>query len=536
MSTIEILPFILFVVVIATAFSERLSIPYPLLLVIAGIIVGFVPGIPNWHPPSSIVLPLFLPPILFSAARTISWRDTRNNTGTIGFLSIGLVVVTAFLVAMVMHWVIPGMSISSGLVLGAIISPTDTIAATSILSKMNIQQSIIRTVEVESLFNDATGIVLYNMAILFVAMGTLHLSQLGWHSVGVGLGGVVIGLSFSFLTGLIVEQFLSDSQNNLPIVMSLILAYVAYLFAERVGASGVLAVVAAGLYHKRTERSIIPAIRLSEKTVWDTLIFFLNGIIFITIGIQFPSYLQRVSYLPISDLLLFSIMAILALIVLRLLWVIMTEYLVHCIRRIRHGDELFTGFSIRRSLVISWSGMRGLVSLALAVALPMYISDGVVFPYRDLIIFLTIIAILFTLLVQGLTLPWLIHWLGLNVDDEEELRKITAIYQQLTKKAIDNMRSIRDDDEHQKYSKESRELVENYYANRALQYSAHHEPHVAFERVEIAHEARELLAKILRYERELVTKLRAKEEISEEIYIKILHKFDRDEVGFASYQ
>jgi monovalent cation/hydrogen antiporter len=258
MTALEILPFILFIVVIATAIAERINIPYPLVLVIAGILVGLMPGIPNWHPPSNMVLPVFLPPILFAAARTISWRDIRSNMNNIVSLSVILVLVNTFAIAGVIYWIIPKIHFASALVLGAIISPTDAVAATSILSKMHVRQSIIRTIEVESLFNDAAGIVLYKMAVLFVFMGSLDMHELGLRSILVGAGGVVIGLLFSYFTNLIVEQFLSNSENNLPIIMSLILAYVAYLFAERLGASGVLAVVAAGLYHKKPKNRSHP--------------------------------------------------------------------------------------------------------------------------------------------------------------------------------------------------------------------------------------------------------------------------------------
>ncbi|MCB1828161.1 MAG: sodium:proton antiporter, partial [Coxiellaceae bacterium] len=289
MNALEILPFILFIVVIVTSISERINVPYPLLLVIAGLVVGFIPGIPNWHPATDMILPLFLPPILFAAARLVSWQDIKNNFSTIGSLSIGLVVATAILVAAVLHFFIPQMSFSSALVLGAIISPTDTTAATAILSRMNIRQHIIRTVEVESLFNDAMGIVMYKAAVLFVYLGTINVADVGGETLLVGLGGIAVGFVFAYFTSLIVEQFFSNSENELPIIMSLILAYVAYMFADRVGVSGVLAVVAAGLYHRKTEQKIDANARLSETSVWSTLIFFLNGILFISIGMQFQS-------------------------------------------------------------------------------------------------------------------------------------------------------------------------------------------------------------------------------------------------------
>jgi len=529
-NAIEILPFILFIVVIVTSVSEKINVPYPLLLVIAGLVVGFVPGIPDWHPASSIVLPLFLPPILFAAARLISWQDIRDNANTIASLSIILVLITALGIAWVLHTFIPGMSFSAALVLGAIISPTDTVAASAILTRLNIRQNIIRTVEVESLFNDAVSIVLYKAAVLFVFMGTINVADVGSRTFLVGLGGIAVGLVFSYFTSLIVEQFLTKSENELPIIMSLVLAYVAYLFADRVGVSGVLAVVAAGLYHKKTERKIEARARLSEKTVWDTLIFFLNGILFITIGMQFTSYLKKVANLPTFDLILFSFMTIVALLVVRLIWVAATSYIPHFFQRKK--DAELPVFPFQKVFIVSWSGMRGLVSLALAIALPEMLSTTQPFPYRDLIIFLTIMTILFTLIVQGLTLPLLIKWLGAGKDDQKELRRITKIYQMITKKTIDSMSQTPEWE--MEYSPAAVKLVENYYANRLIQFTANYETKMDVH--EVGSEAESLLGKILQYERNELLKMRQQGRITDEIYIRVLRKLDRDEVGFASYR
>lgn len=532
MNAIEILPFILFLVVIVTAIAERISIPYPLLLVVAGLFVGFMPGFPTWHPPSNIILALFLPPILFAAARTISWQDIRTHLDTIGSLSIVLVFITTIIIAIVIDLFVPRVSFSSALVLGAIISPTDTVAAVAILSKMNVRQHIIRTIEIESLFNDATGIVLYNAAILFVALGNIDLLDITWRTVLIGAGGIGVGLILAYCTGLIIQHYLTQSENELPIIMSLILAYVAYLLANRLGFSGVLAVVAAGLYHKRTENAVEARTRLSEKSVWDSLIFFLNGIIFITIGAEFPSFLNKVNYISMFDLILFSIITIVTLLILRLIWVTITYSATRFFHRSKKSDEFENGFPYKKIIIISWAGMRGLVPLALALAIPTMIANNQPFPNRDIIIFLTIVTILFTLLAQGLTLPSLIKKLKAGKDDKKELQTTTEIYQRMTKKAIENMNRLIGKDK--KYSDAAKKLVENYYANRLLRFNLSYETQA--ESHEIGKEAEDLLAKILYYERRLLIKLRNRGEISEEVFIRIAHKLDRDEVGFASYR
>lgn len=532
MTAFEIIPFILFLVVIGTAIAERINVPYPLVLVVAGLIVGFIPGIPNWHPPSNMVLTLFLPPILFAAARLISWEDIQNNIAEIILLAIVLVIVSTITVGWVLHWIVPDISLSAALVLGAIISPTDAIASTSILNKMKAQQRVIRSIEVESLFNDAISIVLYKMAILFVFMGSINVTQVTTHTILVGLGGIAVGLMFSYFTSLIVKEFLTESENELPIIMSLILAYVAYLFASRIGVSGVLAVVAAGLFHKRTEHTIKARTRLSEKSVWDTFIFFLNGLIFIIIGMQFPSFLHKVSYLPASQLALFSVIIIVILLLLRFIWVTLTTYLSTRIAKFRKSKSQSTEFSWREVLISSCAGMRGLVSLALAIALPISISNTEPFPSLNLIVFLTIIVILFTLVVQGLMLPYLIKFLKLEKTDISTIKEATKIYRKLTKDAITHIGRL----EETKHvcSVAAKKLVDNYYTNRLLQFKISYETEC--DTHEVGHEAESLLAKILDYERKLLYQMRSHGEISEEVYIRILSKIDRDQVGFASYK
>ena len=531
MSALEIIPFILFLVVIGTAIAERINVPYPLILVVAGLIVGFIPGIPNWHPPSNIVLVLFLPPILFAAARLISWDDIHDNVNEIFSLSILLVIASSIIVAYILHWIVPSMPFSAALVLGAIVSPTDIIASSSILNKLNAKQHIVRTLEVESLFNDAVSIVVYKVAILFVFLETIDLKQAGTQTIISDLGGIAVGLMFSYFTSLIVKEFLTTSENELPIIMSLILAYVAYLFADRIGVSGVLAVVTAGLFHKRTERAIKARTRLSEKSVWDTLIFFLNGLIFIVIGMQFPTYLQKVNYLPAGQLALFSAVTIVVLIGMRFLWVTMTLYISSQLSRLRKKSGR-RAFSWSEVLISSWSGMRGLVSLALAIALPTYLAGVNPFPFRDLIIFLTIIVILFTLVVQGLTLPYLIKFLGAEKSDRLLLKEVNKIYHRLTKDAIQHIHDM----ESQKHicSEAANKLVNNYYTNRLLRFKVTYETEC--DTHEVGQEAELLLGKILEYERNILHNLRIKGEISEEAYIRILTKIDRDEVGFGSYK
>lgn len=524
-----ILPFILFLVVIGTAIAERINVPYPLVLVIAGLIVGFTPGIPDWHPSSETVLPLFLPPILFAAARLVSWEDIKSNFGSIISLAIILVLLTAIAVAYALHWVMPEIAISTAFILGAIISPTDAIAATSILSKMKTGKEVIRTLEVESLFNDAVSIVIYQAAVMFAFLGEIDFHAITLHPIIIGAGGIAVGFVFAYSTSLITKEFLTDSENELPIIMGLILAYVSYLFADHIGVSGVMAVVTAGLYHKKTEQAIKARTRLSKTVVWDTLVFFMNGLIFTVIGMQFPNYLEKVSFIPTSRLFLYSTITIGSMILLRLIWITITQSVAYLFYKIIRSEKNHPTLSWKNILILSWSGMRGLVSLALALALPLTITNMNVFPYRELIIFLTMISILFTLMVQGLTLPLLIKWLGVEENGDPIAKETVKVYRKLTKQVIEYINEL-EPKEHP-CEKAAKRIIDNYYEGRVLQFRISQA--VECDQHNVDEEAEKLLSKVLEYERRLLHSMRRKHEISEEIYLRIRQKIDRDEVGFA---
>lgn len=531
MDALVIIPFILFLVVIFSAIAERLNLPYPILLVIVGLIVGFIPGIPNWHPSSDIVLPVFLPPILFAAARLITWQDIKNNISEICLLSIVLVVVSAIGMALSLDALIPLFTFSSAFVLCSIISPTDSISATSILNRLNTKQRLVRSLEIESLFNDAISITLYNLAVLLVFTGAMNMTAFTHHVAPAAIGGIAIGLVLAFFTSIIVNNFLRNSENELPIIMGLILAYVSYLFADQVGASGVLAVVAAGLFHTRTERMLKARTRLAEKASWNTYIFFLNGVIFIVIGLQFPVYLHRVNTYPAGELILYSVITILLLLIFRVIFIIFLSFISKIGGRYNIFSKNATIYSWRDVLVSSWSGMRGLVSLALAIALPEKLSATANFPNRDLIIFLTIITIIFTVVIQGITLPFVVKWLGITKRTEAVLQETNKAYLLITKRAISHLNQLRD--ERKLTSGLAKKLIDNYYESRLLEFNLASK--AAKSTHDLNQEAEAWLARILEFERTLLLDMLQHGKVSQEAYTRIIHKIDRDEVGFATY-
>lgn len=533
MATLEVLLFILFVVTVVTAIAENINVPYPILLVITGLLVGLIPNMPNWEPPNNLILSLFLPPILFSAARTITWHDIKQNLIPIFSLAFLLVIVTAISIAGILDWTIGPMDFGTALVLGAIIAPTDIVAAHSILAKLHVKSNIIRTIKVESLFNDACSILLYKTGMVLVLTHSVSFNSSSLNP-GSAITGVLIGLGFAYIANVIIKNFLTSSENNLPIIMSLILAYVSYLLAEEVGASSVLAVVSAGLYYKKTTHTIRATTRLAEKVVWDTLLFFLNGLIFLAIGSELPSFLHKVSYLPATTIALFSAVTITAVLGLRFFWVNLTDYFNQLWEQRKTLARRHIKLQWRENLVVTWSGMRGLVSITLALALPITLATGAPFPERNLVIVLTIITIWFTVVVQGLTLPLLVKILKVRKSSDSEARQTRELYQKLTRDALSNIETFSHHPE--LHSEKAKELVANHYTSRLLGMPTHHHNLKALREEQLIQQQAELLlARSLQFERGLLHRMRQRGEISEEVYMKVLQKLDRDEVNFTPH-
>jgi monovalent cation/hydrogen antiporter len=401
---------LLFVVVFSTL-AKSLKTPYPIVLVIAGLLLGFIPGIPKVSLDPELVFLVVLPPLLYSAAWVTSWRDFSNNLANITSLAIGLVAFTVFGVAAAVSWVFVGFDWRVGFVLGAVVATTDSIAATSIAKRIALPQRIVDILEGESLLNDATGLLALEFATAMVVYGqnptiTSAMGRLAYLlAVGVAVGLIIARL---------VEWFeLRIDDGPIEIGISLLVPYASYLASEALHGSGVLAVVAAGLYlGRRSSRFFSPNVRLQAYAVWSALTFILNGLVFVLIGLQLPYVLAGIREVPFSRLLLYAALFSALLIALRLLWSLPSAYVAFLFRKhILHDHEPWLG--ARQVFVIGWTGMRGVIALAAAISLPQTLADGSPFPHRDLIVFLTFSVILVTLIVQGLTLPSLIRALGL---------------------------------------------------------------------------------------------------------------------------
>ena len=438
MAEIGVIFLLLAAVAALATLANRIKVPYPILLVVSGLALAFVDPevLPQYRLDPEVVFVLFLPPLLFSSAFFTSWRDFRQNLRPIGLLAVGLVLFTVVGVAAVAHYVV-GLQWAPAFVLGAIVSPTDAIAATAIAQRLGVPRRIVTLLEGESLVNDATGIVAYRIAAGVAAGAAFSLLNAGLQFVVVAIGGTAVGLVVGWV---VVRAF--DLLNDTPveIVVSLLAPFAAYLTAEELPHlvwhellglggepffSGVLAAVAAGIYVGRFSPTIMsPTSRLEGGAVWNVVVFLLNGLAFILIGLQLPIILNGLRGFTNGELLLYGAAVSLAVILVRILWVFPATYLPRmAFRSVRERDPAPPW---RNVVVLSWAGMRGVISLAAALALPLTTESGAAFPQRDLILFLTFAVILATLVIQGLSLPLLIRALGLEDDGSVEREEVRA--------------------------------------------------------------------------------------------------------------
>ncbi|ADW70279.1 Na+/H+ antiporter [Granulicella tundricola] len=418
------LVFLLLLIFVAafTLLARRLNIAYPIVLVVAGLLISFVPHIPVVPLNANLIFLIFLPPLLFSSAYATSWRELRANGLSIGFLAFGLVAFTVFAVAEFSDRFITALDFKSGFILGAVVAATDAIAATSIASSLGLPRRVVDILEGESLLNDATALLALEFGLQMLLDGTTPTVS---HALVRLLWLTVAGSAIGFVIGFLVAK-LNDVIDDGPIqiVISLITPYAAYLAGESVHASGVFAVVAAGLYISRQHATIFsPQVRIQLHSVWDALTFLLNGVVFALIGLQLPVIMgfMHPNY-TWPQLLGYGAIFSLILIALRLIWVFPVAWIAHQIdlRISRHPNPTPNPKSV---FIIGWTGMRGVISLAAAISLPQTLGDGRPFTTRSLILFLTFSVILVTLVLQGLTLPPLIRALKLSTPhrtDEEE--------------------------------------------------------------------------------------------------------------------
>ena len=523
---VEVILALLLIAIGIALLSARLKVPYPILLVLGGLALSFIPGLPRVQLQPDLVFLVFLPPLLYYAGLLTTWRDFLANIRPISFLAVGLVLFTTAAVALVADALIPGLSLAGAFVLGAIVSPPDAVAATAITERLRVPRRITTILDGESLVNDATALVAYRFAVAAVVSGSFSLPAALSRFVVAAAGGILVGLAAAAAVVWVSQRIHEPTIGG---AISLLTPYLAYLPAELIGTSGVLAAVAAGIYVSRKLPTFAsPNARLRDSAVWETIVFLLNAIIFILIGLQLPVVLERLADIPRTTLLLYALAVSATAILTRILWIVPATHLLRSvIPALRRRDPAPPW---QHTTVIAWTGMRGIVSLAAALALPVTTASNNPFPGRDLIIFLSFTVILATLVFQGLTLPPLIRALKLTDDGIEEREerdaRLQAAHAGLSRlhvlsldpaadpRVLDRLRLI--------YEERLQRLGDHTHREQALAACSPQE-------VEPTVHREALIA-----ERRMITFLRDQNDISDTVLRRLLHEIDLEEARLST--
>ncbi|MBB2144305.1 Na+/H+ antiporter [Pedobacter sp. LMG 31464] len=393
-------------IVLLIMLAKKIKVAYPVLLVLAGLAICFIPGIPAMHIDPELIFIIFLPPLLYEAAWAISWKELWRWRRIIGSFAFVVVFLSAMSVAFVANYYIPGFSLALGFLLGGIVSPPDAVSAGAILKFVKVPKRMSSILEGESLLNDASSLIIFRFALIAVATG-----QFVWYEAALSfswmvIGGIAIGLLVGWVFMKAHKYLPTDA--NIDIALSIVTPYVMYIAAEETHSSGVLAVVSGGLLLANKRHLFLSSTsRLRGINFWESLCFILNGLVFLLIGLALPEIIAGLGDVSLSSAIGYGALITAVLVVGRILSAYGAVIVTLIMRNfITVADSRNPGYKV--PFVLGWTGMRGVVSLAAALSIPVQLSDGTAFPQRNLILFITFIVILLTLLVQGLTLPYLI--------------------------------------------------------------------------------------------------------------------------------
>ncbi len=506
-------------IVIVAVVAKRLALPYPIAFVIGGSLLAFVPHLPSFQLDPGIVFFIFLPPLLYSGGWQTDWQTFRANLRPIGLLAIGLVIFTTGVIGVLVHALVPQLGWSGSFVLGAIVSPPDAVAASAVFERFSVPRRLEAILDGEGLVNDATALVVYRFAVAAVLTGTFSLGSASLAFVGVSLGGIAVGLIVGcglvrltlFLRTLNLSDSLIDS------AIQLIAPYAVYAGGEALHVSGVLATVTAAIYVSRRSNEIYePEGRLVANAVWELLIFLLNGVVFLLIGLQIRTIVHGPSFLTRE--LWIGIVVSLVVIVVRLVWAYPATYLPRFVFAGINRREGVPGWNY--VFILGWSGMRGIVSLASALALPLTVRGGQPFPGRSIILFITFCVIFITLVGQGLSLIPLLKWLHIEGDslEKRELEvRVAALRAGITR--LQQLEPTFDSTE----AWEVQGRIVGEYQYRIAHLLGHIDGSISASEVAVDHK---LQQEALGAERTEVAHLRDAGEIPDEIFRKIQYDLD----------
>jgi CPA1 family monovalent cation:H+ antiporter len=516
--------YLVLIILALVMIANRLRLAYPIVLVVGGLILSFTSAFSDITIDPQLIFFIFLPPLLYEAAWQVSWKEFWKWRRVIMSFAFPIVILTSCVVAFASHAFIPGFTLALGFLLGGIVSPPDAISATTIMRQLKVPRALLSIAEGESLLNDASSLIVFRFALAAVITGEFDLGEATISFSLVIIMGILIGLAVGVII-YAVHRWLIRSP-SIEIVLTLVTPYIMYYFAEHFHFSGVLAVVSGGLFLSSKRQSMLTYLsRVQGVNVWTNLVFVLNGLIFLLIGLQLPSIIRQLGDTSLIKAIWYGLAISIILIIARLLSTLGASVFTRFMSQFITVADANPGW--RTPIIFGWAGMRGVVSLAMALSIPLLINNGQPFPYRNLILFITFTVILFTLVLQGLTLPWLIRKIKPEdkfspiTEQEQELiiqKKIAKASLQLLEEKYDGERK-RNDHLNNLFSRLQTEL--NFFQQDFKELSNSTENSlISFQRIYL-----ELLEK----QREMLAEMNRRSEFDEELIRKYLALIDIEE-------
>jgi monovalent cation/hydrogen antiporter len=509
-------------IVLLIMLGNKIKVAYPVLLVLAGLFISFIPGVPVLKIDPELIFIIFLPPLLYEAAWANSWKELWHWRRIIGSFAFVVVFLTAISVAIVANSFIPGFSLALGFLLGGIVSPPDAVSASAILKFVKVPKRVSSILEGESLLNDASSLIIFRFAMVAVATG-----QFIWHEAALSfgwmlVGGIGIGLLVGFIFLKLHKWLPTDA--NMDIILSFVTPYVMYIAAEELHASGILAVVSGGLYLSTHRHQFLgSSSRLRGENVWQSLVFLLNGLVFMLIGLGLSDIITGLKEegVSIAQATGYGILISFVLIIGRMIAAYGAVIVTMLASYVITVADKRPGFRV--PLILGWTGMRGVVSLAAALSIPITLADGTPFPHRNLILYITFVVILVTLVLQGLTLPLMIKKVKMpEYDDHEpEAETVTLIKEELARESLSYLEENHPDE--LEHSPLLQKLVKGWHSQL--------EPD---ENDINPQKAKAIYKKILEKQRQLLLHKNRRSRINEEIIRKFLHQIDLEEEKLRS--
>jgi CPA1 family monovalent cation:H+ antiporter len=511
--------------------ANRLGIAYPIVLVMGGLLLSLTSQFSNITIDPELVFFLFLPPLLYEAAWRVSWKEFWRWRRVITMFAFPIVIITSCVVAAASSLIIPGFTVALGFLLGGIVSPPDAVSAAAIMRRVNVSKSLLSIIEGESLLNDASSLIVFRFAIAAVITQQFHFGEAALSFVVVIVMGSIVGLLVA-LVFYSIHRWLPTT-SGIDIVLTIVTPYCMYYLAEQFHFSGVLAVVSGGLFlSNRREKMLGFRSRIEAVNVWDSLVFVLNGLIFLLIGLQLPTIAGQLGDTSLIEAIGYGLIISALLIVTRLACTLAASPFSTFMSRFITVADARPGW--KNPLIFGWAGMRGVVSLAMALSIPLFDGSGAPFPYRNLILFITFVVILVTLVFQGLTLQWIIRKIGtdFNFETMPEREQEILIQKKMAKASLGFLKENAGSDD------EPNEHVNNLFARLRADLSALEKKPEGVRDVEedSSRRFRKLHLKLLEHQRHILHEMNRSAEFDEDLIRKYLSLIDVEEYKIREKQ